>query len=447
MYDQNLWDGILESISKTEDKTLVNTWLRPAKISADRGDVVTIFVKNKFFKDWIEKSYLAKIKMILATEFGIDTNVRVVAENIAPAATKPIKSEETPAVSEPLKSFEAKYTFDNFVNGDSNGFAHSAALAVADGNFSVYNPLYIYGSTGLGKTHLMYAIANRVREKFPKMTILCMDSETFTKEVLNTFRKGDYDNMQERVEKLRERFRVDLFMLDDIQFLKGREKTLETFFNIFNDLHLRQKQMVITSDKSPQEINMEERMRSRFASGFQTEIQPPSSEERAAILMQKAEEFKIPLDDEMAFYLAENVAATNIRELEGALNRVNIYASFNKVKITPELAEKALSDSGQLKRSKLIVSPQQLISAVAELYNVKLSDLTSKKRTQSVVRPRQVAMYLMKERLNLSLKEIGSHFGGRDHSTVKYAVDSIKEQIKDDEYLAGIVEKIVKRAF
>ncbi len=448
MYDQNLWDNILASISKSVDAKLVDTWLRPAKISADRADAITIIAPSKFHKNWIDKNYLIPVQNILKDEFGIDAPVYVQVDESTVTKAKARVREEVQPIKDNFSPLDARLTFENFVSGDSNGFAHSAALAVADGNFSIYNPLYIYGGTGLGKTHLMYAVANRVRAKFPKMTILYMDSETFTTEVINLFRKGDKDQTQDRVERLKERFRsVDLFMLDDIQFLKNRERTLEFFFNTFNDLHMRQRQIIITSDESPQEIDMEERMRSRFASGFQAEIHPPAPEERAAILMQKAGELGIALDDHLAFYLAENVATKNVRELISALKRVSLYADFHKVPMTEELAKKALEDSGQLRKPNVVVSPQQLISTVSDTYNVKLSDLVSKKRTQSIVHPRQVAMYLMKERLGLSLKEIGGHFGGRDHTTVKYAVDSIKEQLKSDEYLAGIIGKISAKTF
>jgi chromosomal replication initiator protein len=209
---------------------------------------------------------------------------------------------------------------------------------------------------------------------------------------------------------------------------------------------MKQKQIVITSDESPQEIDMAECMRSRFASGFQAEVQPPGIEERVAILMQKAVEMSIPLNETMAFYLAENVDTSSVRDLIGALKRVGLYADFYGTELTIEIAEKALTESKQLKKSNVIISPQELISAVADNYNVKLSDLVSKKRTQSVVHPRQVAMYLMKERLGMSLKEIGEQFK-RDHSTVKYAVDSIRDQIADDEYLRDVMKRITAKIF
>jgi chromosomal replication initiator protein len=441
MHDQSLWEGVLTSLSRYIDEKLINTWLRPAKIAANRGDEVTIFVPNKFFKNWVEKNYLEHIRKVLQDDYGIDSPVQVQVLQ-AVASTQPAPAPQA-AVKPSFSSIDSLYTFDTYVNGDSNNFAYSAALAVAEGNFSIYNPLYIYGGTGLGKTHLMYAIANKVREKFPKMTIMYMTSDSFTKEMVATIHKGD----QEKIENAKDRFKsVDLFMLDDIQFLKTREKTLEMFFNIFNDLHLHRKQIVITSDESPQEIDMEERMRSRFASGFQAEVNPPSSEEKVAILMQKAEELGFCIDTTLAFYLAENVATKNVRELIGALKRVHLYASVQHVEMSVELAEKALQDSGQLRKANVVVSPQQLIITVAETYNVKLSDIVSKKRLQSIVVPRQVAMYLMKERLNLSLKEIGTHFS-RDHSTVKYAVDSIRSQLENDGYLKELIAKISKKVF
>ena len=446
MYDQSLWEGVLSTIEKSVDEKLVNTWLRPAKISANRGDGIVIFVPNKFYKNWLEKNYLTQIKSILQDDYGIDAPVEISTQevsNISPARETP-----QPKVKNNISPMDAAFIFDNFVSGDSNSFAYNAALAVAEGNFNIYNPLFIYGGTGLGKTHLMYAIANKVRERFPKMNILYMDSETFSTEILNMFNKGARDERQDRIEKMKERFNnVDLFMLDDIQFLKTRPKTLEFFFNIFNDLHLRQKQIVLSSDESPQEIDMAERMRSRFSGGFQAEILPPSMEERVAILMQKSDELGFVIDDVLSIWLAENVSTKNVRELIGALKRVHLYASVHNSPMSPVIAEKALKDSGQMKKASIVVSPQQLITVVSETYSVKLSDLVSKKRTQSIVVPRQVAMYLMKERLNMSLKEIGTHFGGRDHSTVKYAVDSIKKQLETDEFLKDITAKIIKKTF
>lgn len=445
MYDQNLWDGVLSSMGKFVDEKLISTWLKPAKIAANSGDNITILVPNKFYKNWVEKNYLTQICCVLKDDYSIESPVNIAVMDEV-KAIKPQSAAVQPSKALPL--LDVTYTFDNFVNGNSNSFAYNAALAVADGNFNIYNPLYIYGGTGLGKTHLMYAIANKVREKFPKMNILYMDSDKFSNEVLYTLRTGDQSQLQERIMTMRNRFRaVDLFMLDDIQFLKTRVRTMEIFFNIFNDLHISQKQVILTSDESPQEIDMEERMRSRFASGFQAEIHPPSREERVAILMQKSYELQIPVDEQISFYLAENVATSNVRELIGTLKRVSLYASVHNTAMTVELAETALRDSGQLKKANVIVTPQQLISVVSETYNVKLSDLVSKKRTKSIVLPRQVAMYLMKERLSLSLKEIGAHFGGRDHSTVKYAVDSIKNQLETDEFLREITNKIIKKTF
>jgi chromosomal replication initiator protein len=448
MYDKSLWDGVLTCLAKSMDAKLIDAWLKPAKITANRGDNVTIVVPNKFYKDWIDKNYLGLIGNVLKDDFGIDADITVTYDNNAPQAL-PSKEPIPEPVKDNFSPLDSKLTFDNFVSGESNGFAHSAALAVGKGNFSLYNPLYIYGGTGLGKTHLMFAIANQVRQNFPKLNILYMDAETFTTEVLRIFRNGERDQMQNRVDDMRERFRsVDLFMLDDIQFLKTRERTLEFFFNIFNELQFHQKQVVITSDESPKEINMAERMRSRFTSGFQAEIQPPGIEERVAILMQKAEELSISLDNHLAIWLSENVATSNVRELIGALKRVSLYASFHKAPMSIELAEKTLADTGQLrKQGTTVITPQQIISMVSETYNVKLSDLVSKKRTQSIVHPRQIAMYLIRQKLNLSYKEIGNHLGGRDHSTVKYAVDSIAEQIKQDEHLSNILAKIMAKVF
>ena len=448
MYDQNLWESILVSIIKSVDANLVDTWLKPCKISANRADAVTVIAPSKFHKNWVEKHYLNLVQNILKDEFSIDASVRIRVDESSVTKVKSRAKEETPPAKDNFSPFDARFTFENFVVGDSNSFAHTAALAIADGNFSVYNPLYIYGGTGLGKTHLIHAVANRVWKKFPKMTILYMDSETFAREAANAFNQWRKDPAQNHVERLKERFRsVDLFILDDIQFLKTKGKTLEIFFNTFNDLYTRQKQVIITSDESPQEIDIDDRVRSRFASGLPVEIHPPAPEELAAILIQKAVELGLALDDHLAFFLAENAATKNVRELIGVLHRIKAYVEFYNVPMTEDLAKRALEESGQLRKPNKLVSPQQLISVVSDIYNVKLSDLVSKKRTHSIVYPRQVAMYLMKDRLELSLKEIGGYFGGRDHTTVKYAVDNIKEKIKSDEYLADTIGKIAVKVF
>ncbi|MDR0453651.1 MAG: chromosomal replication initiator protein DnaA [Deferribacteraceae bacterium] len=440
-YDQNLWENVLESMSKIVEPRLVNRWLRPAKISAERADAITIIVPNKFYKDLIDKSYLSQIQNILKDEWGIEGNVYVRAdESTAQKPKTRVKQEEQP-VSNNISAVDAQFTFENFVACASNIIAHSAAVAVAEGNFSIYNPLYIYGDTGLGKTHLMYAVANRIRKNLPKMTVLCMNCDTFVDKFVNSVKTNSVDKLKMEYNS------ADLFMLDDIQFLKSKEKTLDFFFTIFNTVHMKRKQVIITSDESPQNIEMEERMRSRFAGGLQVKIESPSTEERAAILMQKASEYEIKLDNRLAIFLAENVAAKSVRELIGALKRVSLYASFHNVPMTEDLARKTLEDSGQLRKFNKYVSAQELMAVVSDMFSVKLPDMTSKKRIQHIVYARQVAMYLMKTKMGLSLKEIGSNFGGKDHSTVSYAVDKIVKQLKTDEYLADIIGKITIKVF
>lgn len=446
MYDKNLWDEILKIISKSVDADLVDTWLKPANIDVGTGEGVILSVPNKFFKSWIDKHYSKIILSILKDEFGIERPLKIIIEADKQPHKIAAKKSEKKNVPAKQSLLYSEYTFDNFVSGDSNNFAYAAALTVADGNFSIYNPLYIYGSTGLGKTHLIHAISNRIRQKFPKLNIMYMDAETFTNEIINVFAKHKGEHQQDQIESMKERFlSADVFVLDDIQFLKDRPKSLEFFFNIFNGFQMQQKQVIITSDESPQEINMAERMKSRFASGFQAEILPPTVEERVAILHKKAEELNTPITEHVAIFLAENTATTNSRELIAALKRVTLYASIEKSEVTEQLISKALKEAGMLRRETTAISPQQLITIVAESFNVKISDLVSKKKNKSIVVPRQAAMYLLKEKQGLSLKEIGAHLGNRDHSTVKHGIDTITQKIKDEDFVSDMIKKIIKK--
>ncbi|GAB7140838.1 chromosomal replication initiator protein DnaA [Deferribacterales bacterium RsTz2092] len=448
----NLWDSVLAAISKEVDVKYVDRWLRPIKLVEASCDKITLSAPNHFVKVFVEQNYLVKIKQILK-KFAVDAELIFIEDKSAGEKTfeqtSPVKSlkgnvsGKLPASNTWVGSLYNAFTFDNFVSGDSNMAAYRAAETVSAGNLSVYNPLFIYGDTGLGKTHLMHAVSNKLQERFPKMRVLYVEANEFVREVSNAMRveKGQ---VQDNVDKLREKYRsADLLLFDDIQFLKDKAKSLEMFFYVFNDLQLGERQIIITSDESPHAINMDKRMRSRFASGFQAEIMSPSADERVAILAQKADELGLKINNDLLVFLADNLAATNGRELIGALKQLELHASFEGETLSIEFAERVLAKN--LKQTGIIVSPEKMIMAVSDAFSVKVQDLSSDKRTQAIVVPRGVAMYLMRVRLGMSLKEVGAHFGGRDHTTVMHSVEKITKRLETDDVLKNVIANIEKR--
>jgi len=332
------------------------------------------------------------------------------------------------------------YTFENFVPGGSNEFSYSACEAVSEGQFMQYNPLFIYGGVGLGKTHLMHAVGNRILEKFPKMKVLYITSETFTNDMINSLRTKKMEEFQARYRT------IDVLLFDDVQFLSGKQRSTEEFFNTFNALYDNQKQIIITSDKTPAEIpDMEERLRSRFSWGLIADIQPPSTEEKTAILMKRAEYMGLKLPGEVALFIADNMLTENVRELMGALVRLSAFASFHKRGLTIDLAKEAL-DKFIVKKDKA-VSSDEIVDAVCKYFNVKMADLRSKKRTKSISFPRQIAMYLLREKQNMSLQEVGSLFGGRDHSTVLHSVNSIANRYAESKEIQLILNTLEKELY
>ncbi|WP_397536697.1 chromosomal replication initiator protein DnaA [Rummeliibacillus pycnus] len=437
---EQLWDKVLSEAKQKISKPSFETWLKSTKLLAYKGDTVTIAAPNSFGREWLENHYVHLIAAILAEITGKDLHIRFVVqqdpnlENFdIPSPGIPEKQNEQPETSSGMLNL--KNTFDTYVIGAGNRFAHAASLAVAEAPAKAYNPLFIYGGVGLGKTHLMHAIGHYVLEHNPNAKVVYLSSEKFTNEFINSIR----DN---KAEAFRNKYRsVDVLLIDDIQFLAGKESTQEEFFHTFNTLHEESKQIVISSDRPPKEIpTLEDRLRSRFEWGLITDIAPPDLETRIAILRKKAKADNLDIPNEVMLYIANQIDS-NIRELEGALIRVVAYSSLVNEDITADLAAQALKNiiPNATPRTLTILDIQK---AVGEHYHIKLEDFTAKKRTKSIAFPRQVAMYLSREMTDCSLPKIGDEFGGRDHTTVIHAHEKISSLLKDDQGLQQDIKQI-----
>jgi chromosomal replication initiator protein len=440
MDESSVWDEVLKNLKNELDENEIKTWLEPLSIADLRGDMITLSAPNKFYKKWTDEKFLSAIKKVFNENLSIDADVKVIVGGVKRVASSEGASVPSGApvyVHKNGSGLNKDYTFENFVVGSSNEFSYSACEAVSEGQFMQYNPLFIYSGVGLGKTHLMHAVGNRILEKFPKMKVLYITSETFTNDMINSLRTRKMEEFQARYRT------IDLLLFDDVQFLSGKQRSTEEFFNTFNALYDNQKQIIITSDKTPAEIpDMEERLKSRFSWGLIADIQAPSTEEKTAILMKRAEFMGLKLPGEVALFIAENMKTENVRELMGALVRLSAFASFHKRGLTIDLAKEAL-DRFIVKKDR-VVSTDEIINAVCKYFNVKLADLRSKKRTKSISFPRQIAMYMLRERQNISLQEVGSIFGGRDHSTVLHAVNSITEKYPESKEIQLIISTLEK---
>ena len=432
---ENLWDKVLAKIQENLSKPSFETWFQETKIIAIQNNLLIIEVPNEFAKDWIETRYSKLIAEIVENITNKSLDIKFVMPEMKNEAIEEQKEqieEEETTTKEEQKDNEAilnpKYTFDTFVIGSSNRFAHAASLAVAEAPAKAYNPLFIYGEVGLGKTHLMHAIGHYILKHNSKMNIMYLTSEEFTNRLINSIR---YDETI----KFRNQYRnIDILLIDDIQFLAGKERTQEEFFHTFNALHDANKQIIISSDRPPKEIpTLEERLRSRFEWGLITDIQEPDLETRIAILKKKASLDDIEVPNDVIVYIANEIKS-NIRELEGALIRVVAYSSLVNDNITVELTQEALKDiieSNQPKKNKQI-TVNLIKEVVANNYGVDIQTMESKKRTRAVAFPRQIAMYIARKLTSLSLPQIGKKFGGRDHSTVLHAFNKIKDKMEDE---------------
>ncbi len=433
-----IWKDVLGFIQSRIGDEVIETWFHPVKLGAINGTKATIVVPNKFFGDWLERNYREVIDEALQAVRPGEGNVDI--EFIVTQASSAADGERQEKIQTARQQTRVhrqlpnpKYTFKNFVVGASNQFAHAASMAVAESPAQTYNPFFIYGGVGLGKTHLLNSIGNFIIKE-GDLCLAYVTTEQFTNEVINSIR---YDKMME----LRKRYRnVDMLLIDDIQFLAGKERTQEEFFHTFNALYEARKQIVLSSDRFPKEMpSMEERLRSRFEWGLIADLQPPDIETRIAILRKKSEEEGIAIGDDVMSLLAEGLKS-NIRELEGALIRLGAYSTLTGQVITPDMAKMILRDL--LGTKKKIITMEDIQDVVARRFQVKISELKSRRKTKTVVHPRQIAMYLSRELTDSSFPEIGREFGGKDHTTIIHACRQIEKAIKRDDVLQTTVDSL-----
>ena len=442
-HTSELWQQVLSIIQTKLSKPSFDTWFKATKASFVDDSLLEITAPTTFAAEWLEGRYTKLIRATLFEFLGRQVDVRFSIEEpkgAEPQVILPPKAATEPVIQEEPHNhmLNPKYTFDTFVIGVNNRFAHAASLAVAEAPAKAYNPLFLYGGVGLGKTHLMHAIGHYIMDHKPNTRVLYISSEKFTNEFINAIR----DN---RGESFRTKYRnIDVLLIDDIQFLAGKEQTQEEFFHTFNALHEERKQIVISSDRPPKEIpTLEDRLRSRFEWGLTTDIQPPDLETRIAILRKKAKAENLDIPNEAMIYIANQID-TNIRELEGALIRVVAYSSLINADITSHLAAEALKDIIPSSRPRM-VTIQDIQQKVGEFYGLRLEEFKARKRTKAVAFPRQIAMYLSRELTDYSLPKIGEAFGGRDHTTVIHAHEKITNQLKIDQELFKIIQNLTDK--
>ncbi|MFB5676984.1 chromosomal replication initiator protein DnaA [Paenibacillus terreus] len=440
-HTSELWQQILSIIQTKLSKPSFDTWFKATKATKLNDHSIVISAPTTFAVEWLESRYTKLVASTVYELLGKQVDVKFMIEENKPAEPDPQQLPQQPTVVQEeavSHMLNPKYTFDTFVIGSGNRFAHAASLAVAEAPAKAYNPLFLYGGVGLGKTHLMHAIGHYILEHNPASKVVYLSSEKFTNEFINAIR----DN---RGESFRNKYRnIDILLIDDIQFLAGKESTQEEFFHTFNALHEERKQIIISSDRPPKEIpTLEERLRSRFEWGLITDIQPPDLETRIAILRKKAKAEKLDIPNEAMVYIANQID-TNIRELEGALIRVVAYSSLTNQDVTTHLAAEALKDIIPSSRPKMITI-QDIQQHVGEYYNLRLEDFKARKRTKAVAFPRQIAMYLSRELTDYSLPKIGEAFGGRDHTTVIHAHEKISKSIQSDQELYKVINNITEK--
>jgi len=437
---EQTWQNCKEKLKASVGAISYDTWIAPLTFKASEGNSFTIAAPDTFFKTWIEANYLPQIKQTLAELTGKNWEI-LFAVNPGIFKTKVNRGFKTIGESfreEPQDSFRLnpRFSFGNFIIGASNRMAHAASLAVAEAPGKSYNPLFIYGGTGLGKTHLMQSIAQFILIKNPSAKIKYTSSERFTNELI-------YSIQTRATEKFRQKYRgVDALLIDDIQFLAGKEASQEEFFHTFNVLYDAHKQIVISSDRPPKEIaKLEERLVSRFGWGLVVDVQPPDFETRVAILKKKIENDPVRIDEEVLHFIAKNIS-TNIRELEGALVRIMAYSLIENKPIALALVKDILKD--MVKEVHKRITPELVLEAVSSYFNTPKDELRKNKRSKNMVLPRQTAMYLIRSLTELSFPEIGSFFGSKHHTTILYAYKKMVESLKKDEKLRFIVDRITQ---
>lgn len=437
MSSQSAWDAVLEKIKTRVTEEGYNTWFKPTRLVEQREGTLIVEVPNPFFAEWIEEYYAKPLADALAETDSGGVRVAFQSRKFEPDTVKPRPVRRRLVYSQDGSRLQERYVFKNFVVGEHNRFAHAAALAVAEAPSEVYNPLFIYGGVGLGKTHLVQAIGNYLKRNSSKLSVAYIPAETLFIELIDAVEKGTRMEFKNRYRS------KDVLLIDDIHFLRGKESLQEEIFHLFNHLYEGGKQVVLTSDRPPREIpTLEDRLASRFSGGLVVDIQPPDLETRIAILHKKAESEGQNLPQEVAHYIASRVRS-NIRELEGALIRLLAISSLTGRSLSITLAEEVLHD---LLRTTPATTPSKITKQVARTFNIPFEDLNSRRRTAPVALARQTAMYLMRKILGMSLKEIGRVFGGKDHTTVLHAFEKIKQMCEDNlefkEQVMGIEQRI-----
>lgn len=431
----DVWDRISVILSKELSERSYKTWFAPVSVRIVTEDALVLGVPDAYYGKWLEDHYQ---NLILASaEEVLGRTVKVTYQVIEPSAKTAPVSSSSPSnkeKDESLASLNSNYTFDNFVIGPGNRFAHAASLAVAEAPARQYNPLFIYGPVGLGKTHLLQSIAYEMKRRHSGFKILYISSEKFTNQLITAIQTRTTPQFRAKYRTL------DLLLIDDIHFIAEKEATQEEFFHTFNTLYDAHKQIVVTSDRPPRDIHgLEERLVSRFGWGLVTDIQPPDFETRVAILRKKMEKETVDVPDEVSYFIASKIKS-NIRELEGALIRVVAYCTLTGAKLDARLAQEILKDS--LKEEAQKFSIEEIQKVVADYFQIKVADLRAKKRTLSIVRPRQIAMYLVRELTGYSLPEIGEFFGGKDHTTVLHSCNKIAGEKERDIGVRNLLEKL-----
>ncbi len=437
---ESYWFESTKIIKEKISQQNFETWIKPIRILSVEENNIYLSVPNKFFKDWLVENYISVISDSLSQTMGTLVNVNFVIKKEKADQKEPVEKISKKGVKQTVvrrlhPSLNPSYSFERFVVGSSNQFSHAAALSVAEQPASHYNPLFIYGGVGLGKTHLINAIGLHTYSLYPERSILYISAEQFMNELINSIR---YDKMQNFREKFR---KIDSLLIDDVQFIAGKERTQEEFFHTFNALHDSGKQIVVTSDQFPKDIpNLEGRLRSRFEWGLIADIQPPDIETRMAIIEKKAHENNIAISSDISHYIA-SVADSNIRELEGILTRIAAYSSLTGREIEIGIVKEVIKNLLKNVQDRSL-SIEEITKTVSATFNIKLSDLKSQKKNKNLILPRQITMYLARKLTNRSFPDIGSKIGGRDHSTVIYSINKVKNALEKDPSVRRVVEEI-----
>ncbi len=438
MSPTGVWEKAREVIKEKIGTTSYETWFSSIRIETKSPQTLVIETPDEFFRNWIVEHYQSVIQDAVRnlTEKPIQIEFRVNPSLLTKQKQTQLSQIENDFKEVPRyeRDLNSRFTFDNFVVGSSNRFAYAAAMAVAESPAKAYNPLFIYGPVGLGKTHLLQAITQKIKQNFPASKHCYISSERFTNELIESIKNRT-------THQFRQKYRnIDVLLIDDIHFIAGKESTQEEFFHTFNALHDNRKQIIISSDRPPKEIaNLEERLSSRFAWGLITDIQAPDFETRVAILRKKIEREPITVPDEVIFFIAEQIK-TNIRELEGALIRVIAYSLLEEKVISLDMTKAILKD--MVKETLKTISIETIQKQVAQFFSISLMDLRAKRRNRNLVLPRQIAMYLSRKLTHMSLPEIGNAFGGKDHTTVLHSYRKIEQDLSNDTELKNTIEKL-----